>query len=575
MDRRPPQLPMPDPLPIQRLPGSGRSRGIGLAFVLVALNFIVALSIVAFLHYMSARKNAEATTRLAAEHLMAQDAYALVAEGEDRDSDGIFETADFTTVNPAPVGGGGMPTGSSARSTDGMIANIGYCVWDNGSVMSSSGYNLAGDNPATDNSVVFALVWPGLDRKFQTDCATAKTGQARGDDLVKVYTIGQIRQGLPAPPFQGAPVNNATTLAALTTSGLQPGHMRLQTDTATLSAWSGSNWATVTGALSNPAAGYKNILINGNFDIWQRGTGSVNITNGNASYIADHWMLGNGSGSSDDCYGYQISLLNIPTYDAPVGADYGIQIDPPSSFNGVNLIQPIEDVHTGLGQTVTLSWWARTVNGGNVSMKASFIQDLGPSGSTGNQITGTAVTLSQYWTRYWQTFTLPALPSNPTINTGQDYLGLYFSFDPMADSVQIAQVQLERGAQPTGFEHRPLAVELAMAQRYFESNHFDIGDDTADTLKQWLPSGTLVTTPWTFRVPKRIPPDGSVYNRNIITLDDINSIGFTTFTCAGNSVTSCPLNVTKAGFGVERMTNGTSGAKTQVLWWDADAEYYY
>jgi hypothetical protein len=85
-------------------------------------------------------------------------------------------------------------------------------------------------------------------------------------------------------------VYNGTTWVAYTAS---PGDMLASNNLSDL-----DDAATARGNLGvDILAGYRNKLINGNFDIWQRGT-SFTIAAGEFGYTADRWIISNTTNQS-------------------------------------------------------------------------------------------------------------------------------------------------------------------------------------------------------------------------------------------------------------------------------------
>ncbi|NBU58521.1 MAG: hypothetical protein EBS23_01840 [Betaproteobacteria bacterium] len=120
--------------------------------------------------------------------------------GGDPDSDGMIEPAPFVAAGggeQAPEGGGFLPNSLGLALTDPWGSRFGYCVWDHGTVNSSSG-RITGDNTVTaPTQPVIAIIAAGPDKLFQTNC-TAYTGGpvavakvSGSDDLVFRYTYAE------------------------------------------------------------------------------------------------------------------------------------------------------------------------------------------------------------------------------------------------------------------------------------------------------------------------------------------------------------------------------------------------
>jgi hypothetical protein len=209
----------------------------------------------------------------------------------------------------------------------------------------------------------------------------------------------------------------------------------------------------------NFAAG-KNAIINGDFNIWQRGT---SFTSAGAS--ADRWQH---NALSPDT----ITQQTFTPGAAPVAGYEGqffFRFTGTASTIDARLFQPIEDVRTFAGQTVTLSFWAKS----DVSTALNSItlrQNFGSGGSANVDTTVAAagtVTLTSSWVRYTYTFTVPSV-SGKTIGASS-YLRLQmFGLAATAYNLDVWGVQLEAGSVATAFQTATGTIqgELDACARY-------------------------------------------------------------------------------------------------------------
>lgn len=207
-------------------------------------------------------------------------------------------------------------------------------------------------------------------------------------------------------------------------------------------------------------SGFRNKIINGNFDIWQRGT-SLN-DNG---YLADRWMLST-DGASYSAQSQQIfavgqtAVPNNPTYFIRWSTTN-------AAVTGGLLQQKIEDVRTLAGSVITISYYAKASSTIMLTYVGIF-QNFGSGGSVDvNNNVSNPPMLTTTWQKYTHTITLASI-SEKIVGTGS-HLRLVFRIpDNIITTVDIAQVQLEEGPVATPFEHRPIGTELALCQRYFQ-----------------------------------------------------------------------------------------------------------
>lgn len=217
------------------------------------------------------------------------------------------------------------------------------------------------------------------------------------------------------------------------------------------------------GSVKGNGTGRKNYIINGNFDIWQRGTSETGRTS--TGYLADRWFI-NPSGGSVDSSRQEFTAGQT---DVPNEPQYYYRFENTVADNNVGLWQKFEDVRTFAGQTITLSFYAKYTTNKPTNLFIDLNQNFGSSGSS--EVSTSVFDDTNPYTTSWQKFTytvtVPSI-SGKTINAN-NYIGIRFgnrtneTFD-----FDIAQVQVEVGSVATNFEYRHIGEELALCQRYYQ-----------------------------------------------------------------------------------------------------------
>ena len=240
------------------------------------------------------------------------------------------------------------------------------------------------------------------------------------------------------------------------------------------------------GALESQAIAYGrpsyNHIINGGFDIWQRGTQSslsgysadrfASQVVGGSAYTQSRQVLGNDV--SETTSGGQYYYLHQHTAGTGAG-DYAL------------ISTKLEDVRRFSNKTFTLSFWATSSETRKLAVE--FVQNFGSGGSA--TVTGIGVSVknvSTTVTRHTITVTLPSI-SGKTVGDNS-FLEIFFWFDAgsnftarTTDSVTgitlghqsgaynhaLWGVQLEEGSVATAFRRNSpnLQAELASCQRYY------------------------------------------------------------------------------------------------------------
>ena len=248
-----------------------------------------------------------------------------------------------------------------------------------------------------------------------------------------------------------------TTKGDLLAFDTAPNRLPVGADGTTLVA----NSASATGvAWAGPtfAAG-KNKIINGDMSISQRGS---SIAAG--GYTLDRWVI-TGTGTATQT-AFTAGTAPVAGYEAPYYLNWTIT----SNQQNAELIQRVEDVRTFAGQTVTLSFWARSTVGAQ-ALNVNIYQSYGSGGSslTATSVNG-AITPNGTWTRYTVTGAIPSI-AGKTIGAGS-YLWVrvaQLTATTTNTSLDIWGVQLEAGSVATAFQTATgtFQGELAACQRYY------------------------------------------------------------------------------------------------------------
>jgi hypothetical protein len=267
---------------------------------------------------------------------------------------------------------------------------------------------------------------------------------------------------------------------------------------ATVTA-NGTALGSVASINNGPLAGMRNAIINGNFDIWQRGTSSSS----SGYFSADRWAsVIAGTTHSVSRQAFTLGQTDVP--GEPTFYHRTVVSSVAGAGNFAILIQRIEDVRTFAGQQVTVSFWAKADATKNIAVELH--QLFGTGGSPSAEVTAigvTKVSIGTSWQKVTITATVPSI-SGKTLGTNNDSAFSIFiwfdagsSFNSRTDTLgqqsgtfDIAQVQVEPGPIATTFERRPIGTELSLCQRYFcvtraNTRGYNAGTSFLETFVYW------------------------------------------------------------------------------------------
>ena len=260
-----------------------------------------------------------------------------------------------------------------------------------------------------------------------------------------------------------------------------------------------------TGGAVAPVVAGKNKFINGDFNIWQRGTSFTT----DAVYAADRWVASLGTGQG---------VFSQLTTSLPSGFKSGVKIQRNASSTNTSFLTVAQALETVLSiplqsQTLTFSFWAKKgaqfsdVNG------QAFIRMYSGTGTdqTGTSFGGwtgysewqnvSAVALTTSWVRYQVTGTVPSNATQVGVRVGYAPSGTAGA----DDAIYLTGIQLEVGPVATPFTTATgtLSGELQACRRYLPAF---AGPSGAYIGYAYASNAAIYTIP--FDVPARVAPTG-------------------------------------------------------------------
>jgi hypothetical protein len=232
-----------------------------------------------------------------------------------------------------------------------------------------------------------------------------------------------------------------------------------------------------------------NYIINGAFDIWQRGTSFANPASG--TYLVDRFTYSySGTGATRTLSQQAFTPAELPTPSLGE-SDFYFRFDQSVAGTGNTFntfVQRIEDVRTLAGQTATISFYAKAASATTMPLIRT-LQRFGSGGSAVVTTTvGSSIQVGTDWQRFIYTATIPSV-SGKTIGAGSS-LELQFFYPPGETfTIDLWGVQLEAGSVATPFRRN--AANLALEKFADDNNQGPAGFGwvrTATTIRVLIPT---------------------------------------------------------------------------------------
>jgi hypothetical protein len=312
--------------------------------------------------------------------------------------------------------------------------------------------------------------------------------------------------------------------------------------------------AATTGLRWSNGLGLAQPVINGAFDVWQRGT-SFTPTAASLPYTADRWV------SYRAVTGYTVTRQTTSDTTNLPFIQYCARVQRTNGNTATDIIYLNSSIETAntipyAGRTITMSFYARA--GANFSASSNSLNvELYTGTGTDQQVnvgyTGVASPISTnvVLTTTWQRFSVSV-----TLNGNVTEFAPYFRYTPTgtagaADYFEITGVQIDLGQTALPFRRAGGTIqgEIALAQRYYWRVTADASNTTAKFGNAGTQSSTtayaLVNHPVPMRViPTSIDFSNLAFKNTALTQFTASSValtgnnqsltqGFLTLTCSG------------------------------------------
>mgnify|MGYP003314990499 CR=1 FL=1 len=276
-------------------------------------------------------------------------------------------------------------------------------------------------------------------------------------------------------------------------------------------------------------SGRRNLLINGGFDVWQRGTTFSSETTSAHYYTADRWMVYRSSNSYTST---TRESFNVGQSEVPGNPSHFLRLSnvPDADTTWLEIAQHVEDATQFSDKWVTLSFWMRANQPQENNEDYWSFQYFFGSGGSPSSSYQVAMTPKFDIDTTWRYYEFPVYLADiqgKTLGTDGKHTSS-LKVQLLRDSAvgadtyyDIANMQLEFGRGATPFEKRSYGEELALCQRYYHlylDSDTNSSDQAPTTPAIVYNSTSLIWCPIQHPLPMRIPPsldkvEGSDYFR--------------------------------------------------------------
>jgi len=225
-----------------------------------------------------------------------------------------------------------------------------------------------------------------------------------------------------------------------------------------------------------------NLIINGGFQVWQRGT---SLSAGAGAYLADRWSdTAMTATIAPSCQSFTVGQTDVD--GEPEFFHRAVVVAGNNAASFAQTMQRIEDVRSFAGKTITISFWAKADASRYISIEFAQVFGTGGSPSASVEVIGAEkIALTTSWQRISRTIAIPSI-SGKTLGTtaNTSYLQFTIWYDSgstnatrasdigyQSGTFDIANVQLNYGSVALPFVPLEYKDVLRSCLRYAYKNY--------------------------------------------------------------------------------------------------------
>jgi hypothetical protein len=213
---------------------------------------------------------------------------------------------------------------------------------------------------------------------------------------------------------------------------------------------------------------FRNKIINGDFDIWQRATSQTAAGYGSA----DRWKMELGTGAAITMSRQDFTLGQT---DVPGNPKHYVRLDRTTTGTSDSVLaQRIEGLSKFSGKTITQTFWAKASSA--MTLFSFFQQNYGTGGSptATSNIHNTTFSITTSWQKFTRTLVVDDFTGDTLGTDGNDFLEMRMVWNTANNAIgqlEIAHVSVVVGDatnETDPFSPRHISVEQTMCDWYYK-----------------------------------------------------------------------------------------------------------
>lgn len=221
--------------------------------------------------------------------------------------------------------------------------------------------------------------------------------------------------------------------------------------------------------------GDNDAMVNGNFDVWQRGGAFTNSNFGSGSYCADRWLTRFDASGSDRTFNRQSftpGQTAVPGNPRYFGRYSVTSVGTGGTYRIIE--HKTENVFTLAGKRATFTLYLASstmITLPQIVLRQNFGTGGSPSANV-DKVIATSVAVGALWSKFQYVLDVPAV-TGKALGTSGDYLSLMLYLPPTAtfvlDIARVSRVPGDASTIDDPFQPRPYAQEEQICQRYYRA----------------------------------------------------------------------------------------------------------